>query len=301
MDYTFYAPQSHGDFDRLIAEVVDDIDCDPDVQRSLTTITLDCDDLDNPDEASIIIYGREWLPDTRYPKTRLNYLPIADVASMNIQLPSERMLRLPPMKLVDGEYTRRAQAAPPFTSLHHNNDVVVASPEVVKIMEAVQRDTGLDIESMVRDLEATYNLASNDLDPSIQKGLDDVLGERSIVMHQRRELERKVRDAYIGIMNHPPGHGYERRLDAAIQELIDAVQSGQVHMPNLLRENRLTIETLVADYNALEVSRQDTRHASRDVFVETIEDRGIGMPSFFDDAETAVSRVGFDSDVFLRI
>lgn len=300
MDYTFYAPESPGDFDRLIAEVADDIEADPDIQRSLTQITLDCDDRERPDDARIIVYSREWLPDARYPRTRMQFIPLADVAEMSVQLPSERMLRLPPRKAFDGEYTRTAQK-PPYTSLHYNNDIVVASPEVVQILEAVQHETGLDIESMVKDLERTFNREADDLAREIQGGLNDILGERTIVMHQRRELEAKVRAAYREIMDQYPGAGFERALGATIQDLINAVQSGHIRWPTLLRENQLTVETLVADFNALESSKKDARATSHDVFVETIQDHGIGMPLIFDSPEKAVSQVGFDSDVFLKL
>lgn len=297
MDYTFYAPSNQQDYDKLISEVTSTLGEYDETQRSLTTMTLDCDDLDNPDGASVIISTKEWEVAKRFPKQEIAITPLDDIATIGTSLPTKRMFRLPPRKDADSWRS----ASPPFTSLHYNNDVVIATPEVVQILEAVQRDTGLDIESVVKDLEGTYNRDVKELNFDISDGLYDLHRHSEGVRENNDRLWKKVRTAFINIKGFIPNESLRNNIGGVLVDLIAELESGRSRMPEVLKENQITISILVDEYNKLEHALAGTLDLSEDVFVNTINQHGIGMPSIFETPNEAVQSVGFASRGFLHL
>jgi len=177
MDYTFYAPTTEGEFDLLMKERSSAIAPSDGVgldQASTTVIQLDDNGTDDLEEADFIVTTREWMPDRSAPKQKVHIFTLDEVASLSEALPNSRMRRLPLFKKAN---RLGYDAGPPYTSLHYNQDIVIATPQVVQVLDDVQKQSGLDFQSMVLDLEATYNRDAEEVSQGLFGGMEGLKRE----------------------------------------------------------------------------------------------------------------------------
>jgi hypothetical protein len=298
MDHIWYAPTSNEDFklaeDKAIAEL-----SAPGAEGNRSLTVIDTNPFD--DASPITIYTRQWNPMNRIPGVKFDPISRADIADLTTALPKGRMRRLPPLHQggEQGHYYSQVQA--PYTGLHFQNDIIIFSPAVLQIMEFVQGETGFDFESVLKDLDATYNRDEATLSRVSQQGLGETGQVSEDARRAARELKSQITSAYWQIMNHGPDEVEDSSATDLLQDLVDEVTVKGRKQPSLMREQGVTIDSLLSNHERFIGQADQATRVSHDAFDSVIGEQGIGMPSIYGNVDDAIGDVGFDSRLFLGL